>query len=220
MRGWAVLCVVVGCALLAGSALAARPATARERALLIVALQSTQGEVGFDSAMVSAPDKSYALVRWGAKGNRNDIFHLTGGRWQSIWTREFTAPADGACAFAPASVVHDLLRVTCPPAQALQARPATKAELGLLQRSFKTSPLTRYWRDAHGLKPVCISRLNGRWAAAQALFPGTEGILWFRLGSRWQVVFETIVGRGTLPPHSVVLSLASCVGYNPAEFGA
>lgn len=219
MKGWALVCAVAGCVVLAGSALAARPAAARERAVLIAALQSTQGEVGIQSITISTVDRTYALVKWGAKGNRNDLFHLSGARWQSIWNREYTAPADGACAFAPPKVVHDLLQVTCPNQKALKARSATKSEIGLLVQTFKTSPLTRYWRDSTGLKRACVSRLNGQWAAAQAQFPGTAAILWFKRSSQWQVVYETIVGRGTLPPPSVVLSLASCVGYSAADFG-
>jgi hypothetical protein len=211
---------VAAAAALVSPALGARSATPGERAALIAALQSVQGEVGFQAATVSTVDRTYALVKWGANGNRHDLFHLAGATWRSVWTHESTQPADGACAYAPAQVVNDLLRLTCPPAKALRARPATGAELALLQNSFESSRLTPYWREAKGLKPACISRLNGKWAAAQARFEGTEAILWFKRSGRWHVAYETIVGRGTLPPAPIVLSLAACVGYSASDFGA
>jgi len=33
-------------------------------------------------------------------------------------------------------------------------------------------------------------------------------------------VFESLLQQTPLPPHSIVLSLASCVGYNPADYNA
>jgi hypothetical protein len=46
----------------------------------------------------------------------------------------------------------------------------------------------------------------------------TGGAVWFRRDP-WRVAFETVAGRGTLPSSRVVLSLASCVGYNADEYG-
>jgi hypothetical protein len=96
-------------------------------------------------------------VRWGFKVAQSDtLFHLRAGRWQVVWARATDRPADGACAFVPARVVRELFVITCPGFAALHGRPVTRSELGALTTAFRTSPLTRYWRDAQRLANACI----------------------------------------------------------------
>lgn len=213
--------VVLGAALVAGGAAAARNPTPVQKQALIRALQTEQGDVAVKSISISTVNPGYASIHWGYRtALNNSLFQLAGGSWKVLWTRESEAPADGACVYVPAQVARDLLRVTCPAEAALHARPATKAEAALLRTSFRASPVTPYSKTAKALSHVCISRLSPVWAGALAEFPDTSGVVWFKRASIWKVVDETLFGRGTPPPPNVVLSLASCVGYNPAEFGA
>ncbi len=143
----------------------------------------------------------------------------SGGDWKVVWTRELEEPADGACVYVPAPVAHDLLRVTCPPPAILHARSATRAETAAIRASFLSSALTPYARSSR-LDHVCLSRLDPRWAAAEAVsnVSGAATYVWFRHGSRWQPTYDS-TAQTSLPPPGVVLSLASCVGYNPADYG-
>lgn len=216
----ALLAATAGTLLLGSIASAAVPAKGAQRRALIGALQRAEGDVGISGVTLSTADPHYALVRWGAKGNENDLYLLARRGWVSVWRREFDRPADGACAYAPANVVHDLLAVTCPSAKALHARPASAAVVAELGSSLETSKLTPYWRDAKALRPACVSRLNANWAAAQARFSGSSAVIWFERKGAWRPVYESVIGGGTPPPASVLLSLASCVGYSAAEYGA
>jgi hypothetical protein len=219
LKALAVL-LVVGTALAAGGAAAARNPTSTQKVALIAALRSEQGQVAVQSISISTTNPGYASMNWGIKtAVYNSLFQLADGHWKVLWTRESEQPADGACVYVPAQVARDLLKVTCPSAAALHARVATTAEVGLLKSSFRSSPLTPYAKTARALDHACISRLSTDWAAAVAEFPGTSGVVWFKHGSSWKVVDETLIGRGTRPPHAVILSLASCVGYNPSGFG-
>ncbi len=194
--------------------------TPAQRAGLLASLHNLQGDVVVQSIDVSKADSSYATIRWGYKAATSDsLFHQAAGRWRLIWSRESDRPADGACAFSPAQVVHELYGITCPPEAALHARKANAAERAALEASFRSSKLTPYWRDAHALANPCISRLNSAWAAAMASFrSGAKGVVWFKRGSRWTVARETLFGGGTRPPARIVLSLASCVGYSAPEY--
>jgi hypothetical protein len=222
VNGTLVVAVMAALAALAAvaAASAARPAHGTQRAELVAALQHTQGEVGIQSIVLSSADPAYALVRWGAKGNQNDLFHLVRGTWRSVWRRENDRPADGACAYAPAKVVRDLFQVACPPAKAVKAKVATESVGDQLLASLEASTLTPWWRDAKFLKPACVSRLNTHWAAAQARFSGSSAVIWFQRKEAWRPVYESVSGRGKLPPDSVLLSLASCVGYSAPDYGA
>jgi hypothetical protein len=190
--------------------------TPAQRGALVGALRSLQGDVAVQSVSVSKADPSYGMVRWGFKvATSESLFRLSGGRWRLVWAREADRPAHGACAYAPAKVVRELFRVTCPSAAALHARVASGDELARLTVGFRSSKLTRYWRDATGLVRPCVSRVDPSWSAVIAKFPETKGVIWFRKGA---VVHETLFGGGTLPPPKIVLSLAACVGYNAAEY--
>jgi hypothetical protein len=212
--------VAVAAVVVVAGASAARPAKGTKRAQLVAALRQAQGQVGIQSVTLSTADSGYALVRWGAKGNENDLFRLERGKWTSVWRREFDRPADGACAYAPATVVRDLFRVACPPAKAVKAKVAPGTVSEQLLASLEKSELTPWWRDARFLRPACVSRLNANWAAALARFSGSSAVIWFQHKGEWRPVYESVSGRGKLPPDSVVLSLASCVGYSAPDYGA
>jgi hypothetical protein len=81
--------------------------------------------------------------------------------------------------------------------------------------------LTR--RDARSLTLVkttaCVSRLNTAWAGAAASAPGNPATVWFhKIAGTWHSAYVDIE-PGTRPSHDVVLSLATCVGYNPSSYG-
>jgi len=194
--------------------------TSAQRAALVASLRHEQGDVAVQTISVSKVDATYATIRWGFKTATSDsLFHHGGGRWKVIWSRESERPADGACAFSPANVVLELYGVKCPSEAALHGRTATAAEVTALEASFRSSKLTAYWRDARPLTNVCISRVNSAWAGATATFRSVaKGVIWFKHGSKWTVVRETLLNSGTRPPPRIVLSLASCVGYSAAEY--
>ncbi|MEI8105335.1 MAG: hypothetical protein WCH31_05800 [Actinomycetes bacterium] len=214
----AALLVTVALALPAvGVARTPKPA---ERQALRNAFQAIQGNAAVQSIAVSRADSSYATLHWGYKTALNDtLFHRTSGLWKELWTRDSSKPADGVCLSAPPKVVKELYAVACPSTKALRARAATAAEQGLLRHAFVTSSLTPYGKTATGFSRVCVSRLDGHWAAATATFSEAQTYVWFRHMTSWKVVYETVIGRGSEPPSSIVLSLASCVGYNAAEYG-
>lgn len=215
------LFVILGTALAVGGAAAARNPSSSQKIALIAALKAEQGQVAIQSISVSTAAPGYASMLWGFKtAVNNSLFQLDGGHWKVVWTRESEQPADGACVYVPAPVARDLLKINCPSDVALHARAATADEAGLLKASFRSSKVTPYGKSALALTHPCVSRLSPDWAAAIAQFSGTSGVVWFKHGSNWRVVAETLFGRGTPPSHVVVLSLASCAGYNPSEFGA
>lgn len=218
--------LVLAAALAAGGAAAARSPTPTQKAAITAALRSQQGDVAIEAITISTANPGYASMDWGFSnggqaGNNNSLFMLSGGRWKVVWTRESEQPADGACVYVPAPVAHDLLRVSCPPAASLHARAATPAELALLRKGFLASPVTPYAKASSGLRHACISRAASGWAGAAAGFSSGGAVyVWFKHAKAWTPVFESLTQRGSPPPAAVVLSLASCVGYNPADFGA
>ena len=201
-------------------AIAVAAPTQAQRSALVKALRSLEGSVAVQAVSVAPADPTYANVRWGFKVAQSDsLFHHSGGRWKLIWTRQSERPADGACAYAPAQVVRQLYDISCPSAAALHARTATTAEKAALTAAFHASKLTPYSRDATGLVDGCVSRVDANWAAALAKFKsGTKGVVWFKRAGSWTVSAETLFGGGRLPPPRIVLSLASCAGYNAAEY--
>ncbi len=217
--------LVLAAALAAGGAAAARSPTPTQKAAITAALRSQQGEVSIQAIIVSTANPGYASMNWGfANGGRsaqnNSLFMLAGGNWKVLWTRESEQPADGACVYVPAPVAHDLLHVTCPPAAKLHARAATSSEQTLMRKGFRSSSVTPYAKTSSGLSHACVSKLSPSWAAAVAGFSsGSSVYVWFKLGHGWKPAFESLIQRGPAPPPAVVLSLATCVGYNPADFG-
>jgi hypothetical protein len=161
---------------------------------------------------------------------RDDIvFHYRDGAWSVAYVFSVGQLADGGCAYVPASVMRDLFGITCPPERALHARRATVREqrairIAMLEdqltRRFGNVPLEHCRTNAKCKPGPCVSRLDSSWASAIMDFQTTSGVVWFkRTGSVWRVADETSGERGVLPPHKIVLSLASCVGYNAAEYG-
>ena len=222
--GAAVL--VLAAALAVGAAAAARTPTRAQKAAIVAALRSEQGDVAIQRVLVSSTDPGFAAMNWGfANGGisalHSSLLARSRGSWKVVWTRDQQQPADGACLFAPAPVVRDLFAIGCPPAADLHARAATSAELGLIDAGFQSSVLTPYARTSTGLKRVCVSDADPSWAAGLAGFPsGSFVYVFFKHGRGWRPVFDSLLQQGTPPPAGVVLSLASCVGYNPADYNA
>ena len=88
-----------------------------------------------------------------------------------------------------------------------------------MQARFGSSGMTRYAPSSH-LRRVRLSRLDRRWSAAVAVSEtsGATTFVWFRCGLCWAPTYDSL-SRSGAPPPGVVLSLASCVGYNPADYG-
>lgn len=217
--------LAVACSLVAVVAAQARNPTAAQKAAIAAALRREQGNVAIGAVVLSSADPGYASLSWGfANGGlsarNNSLLALTGGQWKVLWTREVEQPADGACMVVPAPVAHDLLNVSCPPPAKLHARTATPAQQALIHKGFVASKMTPYARTSTGLAHICVSALDPSWAAAAATFSsGGSVYIWFKHGTTWTPAFESLIQTGSPPPASIVLSLASCVGYNPADFG-
>jgi hypothetical protein len=217
--------LVLGVALVVSAAASARTPSAAQKAAIVAAFRQVQGNVSIQRVFVSTADPAYASMDWGFANNglsahNNSVLTRSGDTWKVVWTREIEEPADGACVYVPAAVARDLLGVSCPPAAVLHARTATATELTQMKRSFLHSKVTPYAKTST-LSEACVSKLDPHWAAAVSLsrVSGGTTYVWFELKQRWQPVFESFAQLGGVPPHSVMLSLASCVGYNPADFG-
>jgi hypothetical protein len=222
--GAAVLVLVA--ALAAGGAAAARTPTPAQKAAIVAAMRSEQGNVAIQKVLVSTANPSFASMNWGFANNGFSALHssllgMAKGEWKVLWTRDLEAPADGACVYAPAPVARDLFNVACPPESALHARMATAAERKGILAGFRSSDLTPFAKTALSLSHVCVSRANRTWAGGVANFEsGSTVYIFFRHTNRWKPVFESLLQQTPLPPSSIVLSLASCVGYNPADYNA
>ena len=176
---------------------------------------------------VSSVEPGWGMVVFGVgklpADTQTVVVRRGGAAWTIAYAFNSNGPGDGACAFAPAAVVGDLLSIQCPPWPALHARHATPSELTLLRDAFRRSPLTRIYAQVKGgsFGGACISRLDAHWAAASVGFPDTVVLMWFhRIEAGWTVVFENDTSHGTMPPRRIMLSLASCSGYNASGYGA
>jgi hypothetical protein len=190
----------------------------------VAARRSQQGNVAIERITVSSTSADYATIDWGFANNRysalnNSVLGRDDGGWRVLWIRQREQRADGACIYVPGPVAHELLRVSCPSAASLHGRGATPAELAEIETGFRTSRVTPYAPSSR-LRRVCVSRLDPSWVAAAAVseVSGVTTFVWFRHRTRWAPSFDAI-SRSGAPPPAVVLSLASCVGYNPADFG-
>jgi hypothetical protein len=214
--------LIGGALVVVGAAAATRNPSPSQKAAIVAAFRSEQGDVAIKAVVLSSAQPRFASMQWGFANHGFSAYHMSvlaleEGTWKVLWTRDAEQPADGACVYVPAAVAQELFNVSCPPAAKLHARAATNAEVATLTRSFHASKLTPYAKGSTGLRRVCVSKLDPAWAAAVAGFPsGSSVYLWFRHGSP---AFESFVQAGAPPPPWVVLSLASCVGYNPSEFG-
>jgi hypothetical protein len=222
--GAAVLVLVA--ALAAGGAAAARTPTPAQKAAIVKAMRSEQGDVGIQKVLVSTANPSFASTNWGFANNGFSALHssllgMTKGEWKVLWTRDLQAPADGACVYAPATVARDLFHVSCPPPDVLHARMPTAAERNGILAGFKSSDLTPWAKTALSLSHLCISRANQSWAGGVASFEsGSTVYVFFRHTKHWRPVFESLLQQTAPPPPAILLSLASCVGYNPADYNA
>ena len=179
---------------------------------------------------VSVADSRYAIVGWTGPDDPRGwvtivIFGRSHGRWQILYDVSGRSPAgrrvqaDGACAVAPAAMVRDLYHFRCSFSwRELHGRPATASEAGSLQMA-----LNRYFAGSVDLHPrvrrACVSRVTPRWTASDTSQGGfSVGFVWFeKKQNGWRV--EHIEGDPTpRPPHAIVLSLGSCVGYFPSDY--
>jgi hypothetical protein len=222
-----VVSFVLLAALAVGGAAAARTPSRAQKAAITAALRDAQGNVPIQKITISSADPVFANISWGFANGGISAYHSSllaksrSGEWKMIWTRDQQQPADGACVYAPAPVVRDLFGVSCPPAAFLHGSPATVKVLRQISRGFHTSDLTPYAKTSTGLSRVCVSNADHSWAAGQAGFKsGAVVYVFFRHLKAWRPVFDSLLQQGTLPPSTVVLSLASCVGYNPADYSA
>jgi hypothetical protein len=206
-----------------GAEAARRPSPIEQHGI-IAALGGQQGDVAIRRVTVSSKSAAYASIEWGFANNgysalNSSVLGRAGGAWRVLWTRELEQPADGACVFVPPLVARDLLRVTCPAPTILHARGATPAELASIRAGFRAGAITRCAASSR-LRRVCVSRLDARWAAVVAVsdVSGASRYVWFRRRARSEPTYDSMSTSGA-PPPAVVLSLASCVGYNPAEYG-
>ena len=200
-----------------------RPPTRTERVALDHATYASDvGDKGIDSILISVPDSRYAVVRWNNVADRKDwftrnLFRRSQGDWHLIYRisghglEGGRASADGACAVAPGAVVRVLYGYRCSFTCQLHARPAPGADRHAMQKALTS------WSVGSTLGPqrigrACISRVDPKWAAAN----GTT-LVWFKRYSTWRVVYAD-GDPGPKPPHAIVLSLGSCVGYFPSDF--
>ncbi|MDX6451902.1 MAG: hypothetical protein QOH16_1951 [Gaiellaceae bacterium] len=213
--GAAVLCA----SWIATNAAAKRIATPVEHKAIVAAVVKAQGpHLSVEEVAVSTVDTRYVSVRW-MQGTEVTVFLHRGTRgWMILWGNEPGASFDGACSFAPPAVVADLYGGRCPSWAAVHGRVATPGERTQLVEALHRSALTRGYSRSGRVTRVCMSRADSRFAAAAIDLTSTEGFVWFRRAP-WRVAFETVSSRGSRPSPRVVLSLASCVGYNAAQYG-
>ena len=219
--------LLVAATLVVGGAAAARTPTHTQRSAILAAFRSQQGDVAVQKVLVSAAESGYASIGWGftthgLAAQHDSVLGFSGGGWKILWTRDRQASADGLCVYVPAAVARDLLSVRCPPASLLRARAATPAEVKLIVHGFHHSKLTPYASNSTGLRHVCVSSANDAWAGGVAEFrSGAAIFVFFRHRvDRWQPRFESLLQQGPRPPAIVLLSLATCVGYNPSDYDA
>jgi len=205
-----------------------RPPTMAERiALEDATYRSAVGDKAIIFVRVSLADSHYAIVGWRSAGQTArdgldvNLFRRVSGHWRFIYEIGGRPPgygrarADGACAVAPARIVQDLYGYRCSFTwRQLHARPATRDETRLLQAA-----LDRYYGGSsfgrQHLIRACVSRVAPAWAAGQ----DTLGLYeWFKKRSRGWVVVHSEGDTTPTPPHAVVLSLGSCVGYFPSDY--
>jgi hypothetical protein len=215
--------IVLASIAVAGGAQAARVPAAESRAVAAAVRAHTGAPVVLAAVHVSSIARRFASVRWAYPTSPSahwvEVYRRDAGRWSFLWGRPSAAHGEGVCAFVPTAVAHELYGVRCPGPRALHARPADAAETSLLASAFTASAAARTYAYRTHLRSLCVSRLSSEWAAASTVLTETQGVVWFRRSGRWQVVYETLNELGTRPPRPIVLSLASCVGYNAAENG-
>ena len=218
--------VTAGSVAAASAVAAAGTPTRAQKAAILAAFRSEQGNVAIQKILISSTDPGYALMSWGFSTGgitalHNSLLARSGRTWKVLWTRDLEEPADGACVYVPAPVARDLLNVSCPPPAKLRARAASAGERRQIAASFRSSPLTPYAKSATALRHVCVSSAHPSWAAGVASFPSGDSVyVFFRHAKTWAPAFESVLQQGVRPPEGVVLSLASCVGYDPADYEA
>jgi hypothetical protein len=204
----------------------ARQPTPSERAALQRATNTFESvKVPLASARISTAASTWARVieEGPASGASDLLIDRRAGKWLVANTVAVGTNPDGGCAYAPPDAMRDLYGVACPPPRALHARHATRAESATLTAAFKRDPKTRTYGHQRGfhLANACISRLNRSWASAIGEFPDTGIGVWFtKTGSTWRVAHFHPAGPEPIRPRPIILSLASCTGYNASDYGA
>jgi hypothetical protein len=119
---------VLSASWIAANAAAKRAPTPVERQAVVAAVNKVQGQqlpVRVKQVVVSTVDSRYASIRW-SEGPPTfevvEILHRGRHGWAILWGHRRSEPSDGACAFAPRTVVLDLYAVRCPPWAALHGR--------------------------------------------------------------------------------------------------
>jgi len=176
-------------------------------------------EVTPSAITVSTVDSTWAAVRCSRDcqdpANWLFLFHREPSGWHRTGVFEQGPRPLGFCAYAAAVIIRDLFRIACPAWRALHARhafPVEKHELvAALSRKYGVD-------DAHRvIRNPCVSRIDPNWAAAtiSAREHWDPAQFWFhQRAGRWRVAYAPPYGARGRPSGSILLSLASCVGYS------
>ena len=227
MKAGAAVLVLVA-ALAAGGAAAARTPTPSQKAAIVAAMRSEQGNVAIQKILVSTANPSFASMNWGFANNGLSALHssLLGRRQGRV---------EGALDARPRGARRRRLRLRAraggarPASRGLPAAPrrstpgtATRVERKGILAGFRSSDLTPVREEGARALATSASRgANRSWAGGVASFEsGSTVYVFFQHTKGWQPVFESLLQQTPLPPAAIVLSLASCVGYNPADYNA
>lgn len=211
---------------LASPALSARPPTKAELASIkrsLIRQNPGGGAVTLPFVLISTAAPGWAVVGRNSNPHTFTVFHRKASLWRYVgWPMEPGQPLDGICAYVPTPVVVDLFHIHCPLYRALHARRAPPRMRKTLTAALLADTRIRVLDGGDSshvrVYDACISRLNPKWAGALVAFPDTGLVAWFHeIRGRWRVFLSW---RLPYPPHAPVLSLASCVNYDAAEFGA
>lgn len=204
-----------------------------ERREIKQSLPTVEGWTSYHiQAITVASDHSWASVRLQDNfGTLTYLFRKTqqgAAHWRAVYVFAKGEPADGGCAYAPRKTVEELYGVRCPTYNALHALPTTRKEQTMFLRIYKKDlpslSGSRLTPTTVQLETTCISQLDPSWAASQSYNgngePGAPGtnpgpVVWFRReGEKWRSYWLIAI------PRPIVLSLASCVGFNAASWKA
>lgn len=203
--------------LLAGCTANGHTPTGSERKGLATAVSTWATYVTpMSSVSISTFDRAWARVQVANQVPAQDIlFHKRGDSWEIAYITDVGQIAKGACAYAPANVMADLYEIKCPSWRALHARRAGKNEATALLNAFfaATPSISVSDRSHYSIVKACVSRLDPSWAVAGVFIAKSGQARFFHeQGVHWRL--ETRASR------AIVLSLASCAGFNAELYGS
>ncbi len=192
--------------------------TPNERRAIITATRAEYNGTSARSIVISISNRSWArAVLEDAEPPQYVLLKREKrNHWSIAYMFDRGLPADGTCAYAPAKIVQELFRMSCPSWNALHARKADEKESKNLVSAYAKAHAARIkeWRSS-GLRPLikieraCISRLNASWATGSIVISGSPvGAQFFSRADdgRWRYRVRA--------SNAIVLSLARCGGFN------